>query len=383
MEFKKIDLINLIKESSEMEEMAYIPKGTQAQRTDPETGKVIIPKAKPYWKEDNNTDTPNYWLINPTQEEGKTRLIVPLDCDELMSFLEENSDWLDSIGVIHELQPELVKCKRGKYAPRNIPVGTSYVHSGKKQPIQTALRRELYPIIEKVLNSEDTKKRLEKLSIPQISVNDPKALNRFAKANNEEITYQTHSFESYYSSKQFLQAVTARISNKPIPEGIKAYNLARQYRNILKTWDEKTKNRKEYFGKTEKYKLEKHGLDPDNLDVTVRTDLSIFGKNFGTNYRWTIKFETKFGRKLQEERYMASALKTDKSVTLTKEIDLKEDVEFTDDFTVLDYAPIREGLFELLVELKNKFFSEMKPIETLKLANIRAFDVTKEVTQQN
>lgn len=381
MEFKKIDLIKLIKESSEVDEMAYKAKGTQSTRIDPETGKTIIPKAQPFWKEGNDSETPDYWLLNPTQEEGQTKLVVPLDCDELETFVRENTEWLNSIGVLHEIQPELVKCKRGKYAPRNVASGTKYIPSGEKYSVSEAIRRDLYPIIDNILGDEDVKKRLEKLSVPIINLRDPKSLNRFAEANNDKIVYETHAFESYLSSKQFLQSVTARISNKPIPEGIKSYNLARQYRNIYRTWDEKTKNEKRYFGKTEAYKLERFGLDPDNLDVTVRTDLSINGQNFGTNYRWTIRFQTKFGRKLQEESYMGGSLKTDKDVTIVKTVELKEDIQFTDENTVLDYPPIAQGLIEGLTELKGKFFNEMKPLDALKLANIQAFDVTRTVQQ--
>ena len=78
---------------------------------------------------------------------------------------------------------------------------------------------------------------------------------------------------------------------------------------------------------------------------------------------------------------MGGSLKTDKDVTIVKTVELKEDIQFTDENTVLDYPPIAQGLIEGLTELKGKFFNEMKPLDALKLANIQAFDVTKTVQQ--
>jgi hypothetical protein len=48
----------------------------------------------------------------------------------------------------------------------------------------------------------------------------------------------------------------------------------------------------------------------------------------------------------------------------------------------MDSLTIKSGLIEALDELKGKIM-ELKPIETLKLANVKKYDITKKVGTQN
>ena len=64
---------------SDVEEMAYKQKGVTDDK-----GKLV--KYKPFFKEDNDTDIPDYWIANPTLQEGGEILVVPLDCQELEEF---------------------------------------------------------------------------------------------------------------------------------------------------------------------------------------------------------------------------------------------------------------------------------------------------------
>ncbi len=103
-------LRRIISESyiSDVEEMAYKQKGVRDDK-----GKMV--KYKPFFKEDNDTDIPDYWVANPSLQPGAEILVVPLDCQELEDFKNANKEWLDSIQALHNLEPQLAACKRGKY----------------------------------------------------------------------------------------------------------------------------------------------------------------------------------------------------------------------------------------------------------------------------
>lgn len=382
------NLLRIVEEvSSEYSEMALKPKGTQSKRIDPKTGEPKIDKAKPFWKEGNDTEIPDYWVINPNQVKGQDRLIIPLDCTELQDFINENSEWLDNIAKTHGLDPEMLpKCKKTKYHPRNIKVGTSYKWSGERLPAKTKIKRILHDKIEEFLASPDVTSRLDKASVPEIMVRNEKHLNKYGRMDNQKIEYGTHTFNSYETSAQFLKFVTARIAGKQLDDDVKSYHLARQFNQIYRKWFETKKNDKQYFGKTEAYMLDRFGFDEDNLDVTVRTDLKITGQNdiMANKYTWTATLETKFGRKLTDDRSLGR-LDLDKSIVIgPKEFeysmpknDQGEEMTFTDEYTVLDNFEIQNGLIEVLGELKEKIMTEFKPINALKLANIKNFDITR------
>jgi hypothetical protein len=377
------NLKKLVEEvSSEYMEMAYKPKGVQKPKIDPETGKEIIPKSRGFWRDDNTTEIPDYWILNPTQQEGQEKLIVPLDCTELERFIEENSEWLNSIGASHSLDPTLAACRRTKYHPRNIKVGTSYQWSGVRMSETERLKRGLHDLVENYLGNEQISTRLEKCSIPEIKSRDRKHLNRYGKMNNDTIDYATHTFNSYLSSKQFLQFVTARITGKALPAEFKSYHLARQFNENYRRWAETKKNDTSYLGQTESYMLDRFGFDPENLDVTVRSDFSIRGKNDLNNktYTWTVVLDTKFGRKLKEDPSISGRKLTpdiNLVVTKTAPYELEEGEVFNEERTVLDKFEIKQALIEALTDLGDKIMTEIKPIQALKLANVQNYDITK------
>ena len=144
-------------------------------------------------------------------------------------------------------------------------------------------------------------------------------------------------------------------------------------------WEETKKNSKRYVGKTPAYMLDAYGFDEENLDVTVRMDLSIKGQMLDNQYLWTVKFQTKFGRKLKEDRWV-NGLTLDKELTIRKTAELEPGTQFDDKMTVMDSLPIKTSLIEALDELRDTIMTKFKPIETLKLANVKQYDITKKPT---
>jgi hypothetical protein len=375
-EISKKDLLNVILETAgEMDELAVRQKGVQAQRIDPTTGKPKIHKFVPGWFEGNETDTPDYWVVNKTGVAGEEILVVPLGCDELEDFQAKNSEMLDKITEQTNLTPMLTACKRTAEKPRNSKVGTPYQHSGKTKPAETNIKIDLHRLVFEYLGNPEMAAKLDRLSIPAIEARNEKNLNRYGEINNNVVQYQTHSFNSYTSANQFLQFVTARIGNKPLPKKAKSYHLARQFNQLYSNWEETKKNEKNFAGKTPAYKLDKFGFDEANLDVTVRTDLIINGKREGESFLWSVKLESKFGRKLQEQYTVSGGLKLNKEKTIVKSAQIEPNTEFTDSYTILDNLPIKTALVEALSEMQEYVLS-LKPIEALKNANYKRPDIT-------
>ena len=382
-EILKKDLLAQLREQGEMDEFAYRPLGTQDISNK-------LAKFRAIYKPGNETKTPDAWelrklstAVDPETNKkvkelvpGSERIWVPLDGAELQAFIEANQEWLDSLSDKYGMQPELVAAKRTIDTPRNAKAGTSYVPSGESNPAQTKIKTELNRLVEEYLGNPVVSARLERLSIPEIKARDRQHLNRNGIIDNEQINYQTHTFNSYLSAKQFLTFVTARITGKKLQDKYKSYHLARQFSQIYQNWDETKKNQQSYAGKTDKYKLEKFGFDEDNLDVTVRMDLSITGRLDGNEYKWEINFKTKFGRKLKEERWLNS-LGLDKDKTIKKTAEIEPGIQFDDKFTVMNSLPIKTALIEALDELRDMIMTKFKPVEMLNKATVKQYDITK------
>ena len=382
-EITKKDLLVQLREQAEIDEMAYNPKGTQDT-----SNKVVA--FRPIFKAGNTSEIPDGFQLNKinTTEDPNTgkekkelvpggeRIWIPLDGIELEAFEEANKEWLDSLTDKYGKAPELVPYKKLKYPPRNAAVGTSYQHSGNVKPATTKIKTELHRLIDEYLGSPEVSARLERLSIPEVKSRDRKHLNRYGRVDNDQINYQTHTFNSYLSSTQFLKFVTARISGKKLEDEFKSYHLARQFNQQYMNWEETKKNSKQYLGKTDSYMLDKYGFDEDNLDVTVRMDLSIKGQLLDNQYLWTVRFKTKFGRKLKEDRWVNNGLELDRDETIRKTAQLEPGTQFDDRNTVMDSLPIKTALIEALDELKDMIMTQFKPVEMLKKANVKQYDIT-------
>ena len=376
-EILKKDLIKVISEQqTEVDELAYKPKGTQDS-----AGRIR--KFKPIFKDDNNTDIPDGWEVNPNQVEGEERVIMYLNGMALENFIQENQEMLDAIlerigedKLCYE-DAHAVKCQ-----PRSAKFGTTYVHSGVKKPATTKIKVDLNRLIDHYLGNEEIQQKLERLSIPEVRARDRKHLDAYGKIDNTQVNYQTHTFNSYKSSKEFLQFVTARITGKPIEDEYKSYHLARQFNLDYRRWEETQKNKKQYQGKTPAYMLDAYGLDEDNLDVTVRMDLIIKGVKSDSSFLWTVTLRTKFGRKLQEDYRLNGGLELDKEIQIIKRAEFDSQTEFNDENTIMDNLSIKSALIEALDELRDRVM-KMKPIEALKNANIKQYDITKRAVNED
>ncbi len=371
-------LKSLIRESHgiDVDEMAYRKK----ELRDPNRP----PKSSPVWKDDNPTPSgehgvPDAWILNPTREPGKDRLIVPLDCDELNEFIEKNKEWLDSIGALHNIQPELIACKRTKDQPRSYKTGTPYYASGEKMSAQERIKRKLFSVIDSEFSNEEFSEVLNKRSIPTIKARDRKHINLYTRFDNEKIVYETHNYNAYETVQDFLKAAIARVKGGESPE-MKTYHLARQYNNNYRNWAEDKKNQKQYAGKTDVYKLDAYGLEEKNLDVSIRMDFKISGEKMGESFSWNVRMTNKIGKKLSDESGLRGGFLDDKLFQATTTAQLDPTKQFSDEYTVMDDINVVNALLQAIEDLKSQI-EAIDPKETLKVATVKQYQIKRPVNE--
>lgn len=371
-------LKTLIRESHgvDVDEMALRQKGMRDE------GKPK--KFQPVWKEDNPTPpgehgVPDAWILNPTLESGKEKLIVPLDCDELNEFIEKNKEWLDSLGALHKIEPELVACKRTKDQPRSYKTGTPYYASGEKMSAQEKIKRKLFSVIDGEFTNEEFSEVLNKRSIPTIVARDRKHINLYTRFDNEKIVYETHNYNAYETVQDFLKAAIARVKGGDTPE-MKTYHLARQYNNNYSNWAADKKNQKQYAGKTDVYKLDAYGLEEKNLDVSIRMDFKISGEKIGESFTWNVRMTNKIGKKLSDESGLRGGFLDDKLFQSTTTAQLDPTKQFTDEYTVMDDINVVNALLQAIADLKSQI-EAIDPKETLKVATVKQYQIKRPVNE--
>ena len=371
-------LKNLISETSmgDVEEMAFKAKGVRDDK-----GKLV--KYKPFFKEDNTTDIPDYWIANPKLEEGGEILVVPLDCQELEEFKNANKEWLEGLKETHNLEPQLAACKRGKYhRPIEKFVAGGYVPTGEKYGESERIKRIFNDVISSSLEDEQFAEVLNKRSIPSIVARDRKNVDQYGEFSNQKIKYRTHNYNAYLSPKDFLSAAIARIKGEETPE-MKTFHMARQYNKKYQKWRADKKMEKKYEGQTPIYNLNAFGLEEDNLNVTVRMDFEIFGEMVGDNsYTWNVRMLTKIGKKLEDETGLKGGFLDDKTIQTTTTAQIEPGTEFNERYTVMDNESIVNALTEAINNLKSQVES-INPKETLKVATVKRYQVNPNQGQLN
>lgn len=354
--------------SNDVDEMAYKQKNVRDDK-----GKLV--KYKPFFKEDNDTDIPDYWVANPNLEVGAEILVVPLDCSELEEFKAANQEWLESIGALHNLEPQLASCKRGKYhRPVEKWVEGGYKPTGEKYSASERIKRIFNDVISSEFENEEFSEVLNKRSIPAIVARDRSNVSQYGKFDNNQVVYETHNNNAYQSVQDFLKAAVARVKGLESPE-MKTFYMARQYNTRYNNWRADKKNLKKYEGKTPVYGLDAYGLEQDNLDVTIRMDLIIKGERIGDgSFAWSINMTTKLGKKIETDSGFKDGFLDDKTITVNKTAQFAPNVQFTDSYTIMDNEDIKNALIEALNDLKNQIES-IDPKETLKLANVKRYQI--------
>lgn len=240
------------------------------------------------------------------------------------------------------------------------------------------LRYGLYPKLREVIFSDDSfNNELEKKSIPPVEVNERRHFDAYNKVSNEEIIFRTHNIESYGSANNFLKTVIARLKGKKVDPD-KQYPLARQFNTKYRNWALNKKNQKDHEGLTDIYQLRKRGFEEENLDVTVASFFTLRGVLQGNTYMWGIRFKVLHGRYIHDDMERTGNLNPDREITVRKNVDLSgNDREFNENYTVMDYPPILQGLEELLNDFKQEIMN-IDPKDIINRALFKQYDIEKQ-----
>lgn len=131
---------------------------------------------------------------------------------------------------------------------------------------------------------------------------------------------------------------------------------------------------KTYMGKTPVQGKDARDYFEENLDATIRLDLKIMGELMDNSYLWNVQLKTVVGRKLATEQGLRGGYLDDKLIQSSETVQLEPGVEFNQQNTVMDNKDIKNGLIEVLNNLKSQIES-INPKEMLKYATVRRNEI--------
>jgi len=316
--------------------------------------------------------------------EGEEFIIVPLGCNELETFKEQNKDWLESISVKNNnLEVQLFQCSRTKYPHKTLEKFFPKQTTGKSISEETKIKTAFWKIIYNELDNDEFQKELNKKSIPALNMKDNSQfgkaqtkktnISQYSDYSNQKIVFELHSYNVYTSLKLFLNAVIARIQGKDtdIPDTL---SMSRQYNKKTRNYDASRKMDKTYMGKTPVQKKDARDYFEENLDATVRLDVKIEGELMGDSYLWNARLKTVVGKKLETEQGLRGGYLDDKLIQSSETVQLKPGIEFTQENTVMNNNDIVNGLINVLNDLKSQIES-INPKEMLKYATVRRNEI--------
>ncbi len=383
---KKIVIESML---NDVDEMAYVAKNKQSKnlKTGEKRLRQYVPMnddGTPFPEEERKKSIPDYVIANPNLVEGGEFIIVPLGCNELETFKEQNKDWLESISVKNNnLEVQLFQCSRTKYPHKTLEKFFPKQTTGKSISEQQKIKTAFFKIISDELDNDEFQKELNKKSIPALNMKDNSEfgkaqtkktnISQYSDYSNQKIVFELHSYNVYTSLKLFLNAVIARIQGKDtdIPDTL---SMSRQYNKKTRNYDASRKMDKTYMGKTPVQKKDARDYFEENLDATVRLDVKIEGELMGDSYLWNARLKTVVGKKLETEQGLRGGYLDDKLIQSSETVQLKPGIEFTQENTVMNNNDIVNGLINVLNDLKSQIES-INPKEMLKYATVRRNEI--------
>ena len=382
----KFYLKNIIKESisTDVDEMARRPEG----KRDP---KGKIRKYQPVFSKDNPTPpggdgAPDGWVINIGQVEGQERLVIMYyDCGDLDSLIDRYRSLFEELESEYNLVPELVPCKaegrteidirRTIDQPRSTAVGTPYRASGEKYSGSEKIRRKLYSIIRSELGNDEINRELQIRSIPPVII-DLKYINtHIEEPTNEKVFFQCHSYNSYDNLESFFESAISVLDGGD-PSGMVTHHLARGFNTKYANWVRTKKQIKDYQGKTEKYKLDRIGLEKSNLDASILMGFKVLGQKEGNTFVWRAEIATRISKKKNEDFSVKEGSVEMFNKKARETVDIDPDKIFDDNYTVMDDKEIVDGLNDCLGNLRDEILS-IDPESVLDYATMDVYMLSK------
>lgn len=391
MKITKAQVIKKLMEQQEFNEMAKKQKGVQAPRTSSKTGDLKPAKFKPYWNEGNETDIPDYWVVNLQQIPGQGKIVVRTNCVDTAQFMVENDEWLNSITEKHGLIPELFSCKRVADQPRSIKSGTQYIATGQKYSEKESILRTFNPLVNEF--AKDVNEHLVKCGLPPImTFENRQFVDTYSEVSNRRLDWESHDYDFYNTVIDFASAARDLVSQGSTDVEIYRTHMPRQY-NPGSNWSALRKSEKmsstyKHNPLTDVYKLPKRGYEKDDKDVAVCTTLHVTGQVYGgTQYIWEVKVTTEMGRKLKEEQRINNGkYSADKNISFRQAVELPQEIN-------LENLPEGKNMINLVVvkdALKQCFDNVAEQIkqidpkkELMSRIRVRQGDITRRLNESD
>lgn len=373
---------------------------------DPITNKNIWVKVRKiyqrlgFYKLGNNGDRPDYWLINPTKEEGKGFIVMPMDCHDVSEFVEREKDYIKLVQRYHKGVPvNVVYCggKKPIYVPgRQGKLDIRYsTHPNEidrfqwpkyqaktSQPLNVVLKTKFNKIFKKYFGdfdqlgnireetptSEITRDIFLTRNIPY-PILTSKFLDRYSeKWDNDFIEYQGLNYIGFESAKDYFYSITKGIEdNKRL-----MFSMRKQF-NPGKKWNRTRPSEKEYRGKTSYYQLDSGDFKKENINILLENRWRISGMRQGDKFRWFINMKLDFGDK-RPRQYMINNLYPVEfkpetyNIFVEKFVELDPQRHIKDDYVVLEDISVVMGLEELFSDFIKKV-EEIEPQSSLQRLN--------------
>lgn len=292
--------------------------------------------------------------------------------------------------------------KKESEKPQNSDKDVTMTYERFSEYAQTKIKSKLNVILYDTIASPEFREVLNKKSIPPIILEDKKFIDRHVDTwTNDLVEIRSHSYNTYENSKDFLTSVIKRSLGKgdDLPEMNTLY-MARQYNRKYRKWEAERFSNIKYSGKTSDddyvpreprevtYNLDVSGYKELNLDVSLRMDFELKGERQGNGFTWSISMVNKFGKKRPDDRVISGGLQPveyqilddgildGRIISAVKTVQLEPNIEFTNDFTIMENEDIVNGLREVL----NRFMSlveKINPKDLLKLGNVMRSDIQR------
>jgi hypothetical protein len=330
---------------------------------------------------------------------GTQSFAVYVNGDLYANFIYDASTPKKQVDVQKSGADEFVERLKEQYPNLNIDVRQQKTQNA----VQEKVSRIVMPILREEFNTDTPEsekgrqflKILNERSIPALIVDDPRYVDRYTPIwSNTKLSYRILGFNFYESSDEFLQTVFSRSLGEDT-EDIETKHLARIWAPERK-WDpsrptEKRggdksgdENYEPYYPRVGNYNVDVFGLRKGNWDIITMMVFELQGERIGDTFVWSASLENNFGRKRPTD-YRVNKLEKitlsedtifDKKLIVTENVQLQPGIQFNNRYTIMNYEPIKEGLYNVIAKFKAKV-EDIDPASLLDIATYDRSDINR------
>lgn len=254
-----------------------------------------------------------------------------------------------------------------------IPIGAAE-RITRDQSIDGDVKPGLYSLMKEVFEGETLVQHMSKVGLPSIHVNERPYLNRHKKNNsNQKFEYATHTILFYKTQEEWYKMMLARIKGTVPSEELVEIDAHSRYKFnevYLRHYEsERGAINKPEATLTPIYKLNARDYRAMNLNICVEGILTIIGtmSEDQSQFSWSVTYNSKWGKKLEEEFRIEGGLKPDMEFSSTKTCDIEGDKNFDQKRVIIHNDSIANCFREALNDVAEQIMS-VRPATAIRKA---------------